>query len=115
MFKYIFIFICCFSIFLFEDVFYPMKKDSKLGEHIYGNTEYFEDHNSKTYVKPYEEEKYYLQSSIVMSGTSTIEKYFVCKNFTNQFQIKVYNEEFTYDFECDDGLKCNSNKMYSRL
>ena len=41
-----------------------------------------------------------------MSGS---EDYYVCKNFTNQYQIKVYNEECSSDFECDTGLTCKSS------
>ena len=109
MYKYIFVFICSFSLFVSEDILYPMKKDSKLGEHICRYTEFLEDHNSKTYVKPCEEGKYCKEPNIEIAGLNN-EKYYVCKNFTNQFQIKVLNEDCTSDFECDNGLTCNSNK-----
>ena len=110
MFKYIFVFICSFSLFMSEDVLYPMGKDSKLGEHICRYTEYLEDHKSKTYVKPCEEGKYCVQSNIEMVGSISSENYHVCKNFTNQYQIKVNDESCASDFECDSGLTCKSNK-----
>ena len=112
MFNCIFIFICSFSLFVSEDVLFPMGKDSKLGQHICRYTEYLEDHKSKTYVKPCEEGKYCVSTNFKMSGN---EDYYVCKNYTIQYQIKVYNEECTSDFECDTGLKCKSSKCTSEV
>lgn len=110
MFKYIFVFFCSFSLFISQNVLCPMKKDSKYGDHICLYTEFLEDHKSKTYVKPCEEGKYCARSGIQETGTFASVNFYVCKNFTNQFQVKLYNEDCTSDFECDSGLKCNSQK-----
>lgn len=115
MFKYTFVFICSFSLFISEEVFYPMKKDNKLGEHICRYTENLEDHNSKTYVKPCEEGKFCVSSSIQMEGMINSKNYHVCKNFTNQFQIKINGEQCTSDFECDTGLTCKSGQCTNEV
>ncbi len=113
MFKYLFVFICSFSLFISDEIFYPMKKDSKLGEHICRYTERLENHDTKTYVKPCKEGKYCSSTSsgISTSGTSGSSfNYYICKNITNRFPIKVYNEECESKFDCDTGLDCDNRR-----
>lgn len=113
MFKYLFVFICSFSLFISDEIFYPMKKDSKLGEHICLYTEKLENHDTKTYVKPCKEGKYCSNTSsgIFTSGTSgTSFNYFICKNLTNRFSIKVYNKECESKFDLDTGLDCDNGR-----
>lgn len=111
MFKYLFVFICSFSLFVSIEIYYPMKKDSKLGEHICRYTEMIENHDAKTYVRPCEEGKYCSSSGITTSGSfGTSYSYYICRNHTNRFSIKVYNEECTSKFDCDTGLDCDNGK-----
>ena len=109
MLKYIFVFICSFSLYISDaiPIFYPMEKDSKLGEHICSYTEKLENHNTKTYVKPCGEGQYCDDSNVVNPDAG---EYRICKNMTTRVPIKVYNEDCTSDFDCDSGLNCENNK-----
>jgi len=90
-----------------------MKKDSKLGEHICRYTERLENHEIKTYVKPCKEGKYCsgANSGIFTTGTDgSSYNYYICKNITNRFSIKIYNEECESKFDCDTDLDCDNGK-----